>query len=403
MSGQSAVKRRTPNLNLALINFNFPSWADEAHKNMLIVDGVITAMGGIGIKGTWQNSVAYVVGDRVSDPDDGQIYLCEVAHTSAATGTFSADRTANPTYWTAINNLPVSRGTWASSTVYNVGDVVNVGSYTYYFCIEAHTSSASFATDSAKWELIFDAAATVTDATAAKNAAETAETNAKASETAAGTSETNAATSASNASTSETNASNSASAAATSETNAGNSATAAATSETNAGTSETNAATSESNAATSASNAATSETNAGNSETKASEWADKAEDTPVEVGPDRFSSFHWAAKAEGYRDDVFNTGLGALSDVDFTAAPVSGNGIVFNGTAWVPGPAGGGMFKGNLGTTGDRSGDLFRVNNKSLTQDTTIAATENASVTGPLTVASDVTLTVASGGTLRIL
>lgn len=34
------------------------------------------------------------------------------------------------------------------------------------------------------------------------------------------------------------------------------------------------------------------------SETKADQWANEAEDTPVETGPDQFSAFHWAKKAE---------------------------------------------------------------------------------------------------------
>ena len=46
---------------------------------------------------------------------------------------------------------------------------------------------------------------------------------------------------------------------------------------------------------------------------------------------------------------------------------------------------------------------MFRTNAQSLTSDTTILATENANVTGPLTVASGVTLTVESGGTLVTL
>tara|TARA_R100000700_G_C3110917_1_gene103941 strand:+ start:307 stop:762 length:456 start_codon:yes stop_codon:yes gene_type:complete len=51
--------------------------------------------------------------------------------------------------------------------------------------------------------------------------------------------------------------------------------------------------------------------------------------------------------------------------------------------------------KGNF-----KSGGIFRTNAQSLTSDTTILATENAQVTGPLTVASGVTLTVESGGRL---
>ena len=51
--------------------------------------------------------------------------------------------------------------------------------------------------------------------------------------------------------------------------------------------------------------------------------------------------------------------------------------------------------KGNF-----KHGGMFRTNAKSLTSNITILATENAQVTGPLTVASGVTLTVESGGRL---
>jgi hypothetical protein len=54
--------------------------------------------------------------------------------------------------------------------------------------------------------------------------------------------------------------------------------------------------------------------------------------------------------------------------------------------------------KGNF-----KGGGLFRTNAQSLTANTTILATENANVTGPFTVASGVTLTVESGGTLVTL
>jgi hypothetical protein len=99
-------------------------------------------------------------------------------------------------------------------------------------------------------------------------------------------------------------------------------------------------------------------------------------------------------------------GLGDLNDVDLTTTPpANGDGFVYDNAAgkWVPGPAGGGMFKGDNGTVGSRSGDIFRINNKTLTEDVTIAATENASATGPLAVASGKTLTVASGGTLAVI
>jgi hypothetical protein len=64
---------------------------------------------------------------------------------------------------------------------------------------------------------------------------------------------------------------------------------------------------------------------------------------------------------------------------------------------------GGGLFKGDNGTIGTQSDDIFRVNTQSLNANVTIANTENASATGPVTVANGVTLTVQSGGTLRII
>ncbi len=64
--------------------------------------------------------------------------------------------------------------------------------------------------------------------------------------------------------------------------------------------------------------------------------------------------------------------------------------------------SGGGYFKGENGTTGTSAGDIFRVNEQELNTDVSIAATENAQATGPLSIATGITLSVASGGTLVI-
>ena len=81
----------------------------------------------------------------------------------------------------------------------------------------------------------------------------------------------------------------------------------------------------------------------------------------------------------------------------FTTAPSSGTNNIFvnflapqTGTV-TPADENKGNFKG---------GGLFRTNAQSLTSNITILATENAQVTGPLTVASGVTLTVENGGRL---
>jgi len=84
----------------------------------------------------------------------------------------------------------------------------------------------------------------------------------------------------------------------------------------------------------------------------------------------------------------------------FTAAPSTGTANIFvnfldlTAGSITPPAENKGNFKG---------GGLFRTNAQNLTTDITILATENANVTGPFTVASGVTLTVESGGTLVTL
>ena len=108
--------------------------------------------------------------------------------------------------------------------------------------------------------------------------------------------------------------------------------------------------------------------------------------------------------------DVFLNGVHLVNGTDYTAT--NGSDVVLTSgaadgdtvevvaftTFEVAGLAGGaGLFKGNNGNTGDTTngaGDIFRVNAQSLTVNTIIGSTENASAAGPLTVATGVTLTV---------
>ena len=90
-----------------------------------------------------------------------------------------------------------------------------------------------------------------------------------------------------------------------------------------------------------------------------------------------------------------------------TAVGTSGNLLTSNGTIWAstaPSPGGAGYFQGNNGITGDAAtglADIFRVNTGTLTVTTTIAASTNASCTGPFQVDPSVTLSVA--GTLVVI
>ncbi len=236
----------------------------------------------------------------VTDPTN--INMTRPSQTSRAGKTLAFDSSGNPVVGEDIGNW---RGDWATSTAYGVRDMVrDATNYNVYRCNTAHTStgSAPISTnaDSAKWDIVVDAAAAGASAQLAEDwAAKTngivdstdysskawsiggtgvtntssrgaakewatktggtvdgSEYSAKYYSQTAGTSATNASNSASAASTSATNASNSASAASTSATNASNSASAAATSETNASNSASSAATSATNASNSAALAA---------------------------------------------------------------------------------------------------------------------------------------------------
>ena len=84
----------------------------------------------------------------------------------------------------------------------------------------------------------------------------------------------------------------------------------------------------------------------------------------------------------------------------FDSAPSLGTGNVFVNfnslTSGTVAPAA--ENKGNFKVNG-----LFRINAQNLSIDTTILATENANVTGPLTIDSGVTLTIETGGRLATL
>ena len=122
--------------------------------------------------------------------------------------------------------LGTFKGNWSASTTYSARDIVKDTSTNNIFLANTgHTSSGSQPlttnTDSAKWDLLVDAASATTSAT-----------NAAASATAAATSETNAATSATTATTKASEASTSATNAATSATSAETAKTAAETAQT---------------------------------------------------------------------------------------------------------------------------------------------------------------------------
>ena len=293
-----------------------------------------------------------------------------------------------------------------------------------------------------------NAATSETNAAASAATASTAATTATTQATAAATSATNAATSETNAATSETNA-------ATSETNAAASASAAAASQTAAAASAASAASAYDSFDDRYLGPKTSDPTLDNDGNALVAGALYFNSTANEMRV--YDGANWIAASSAGGASLLNynytatSGQTTFSGADDNAATLSYtqqnlivtlNGIVLedgtdytasNGTSivlasgaaagdelnivafksfttadMVPASTGG-TFSGNvtatkfLTTANKIETSIFRVNAQSLTADTTIDADENASATGPLTIASGVTLTVTSGGNLSIV
>jgi len=128
------------------------------------------------------------------------------------------------------------------------------------------------------------------------------------------------------------------------------------------------------------------------------------------------TSFATAGYTAGFVD-IYMNGVRLVDGTDFSAT--NGSDVVLTSGAAtgdiidvvmftavdLATAVGGGRYKGERGTLGPAAaaGDIFRVNEQTLNANVTIDATENASATGPLAVASGVTLTVTSGGNLSIV
>ena len=128
------------------------------------------------------------------------------------------------------------------------------------------------------------------------------------------------------------------------------------------------------------------------------------------------TSFATAGYTAGFVD-IYMNGVRLVDGTDFTAT--NGSDVVLTSGAAtgdiidvlmftavdLATAVGGGRYKGERGTLGPAAaaGDIFRVSEQTLNTNVTIDATENAVATGPLAVASGVTLTVTSGGNLSIV
>ena len=173
----------TSNFNFELIPFDTIPWHQKEHDNWHIADSVFARFVSVNnMKGVWNNATAVALGEKYVDSDADTIWEVLLAHTTASTGTFSADRTANPSYWQGITVDQSSAGTWAAGTAYSVNDFVT-DSNRYGVVFTAHTSVTSYNQGVSDGNIV-----TLIDLSTDLAAAETSATNAAASATQAATS-----------------------------------------------------------------------------------------------------------------------------------------------------------------------------------------------------------------------
>jgi hypothetical protein len=158
MSTTSPVKMVTPNYNFVIPRFDSPGWGKAVSDALIVIDGLMFAATGIAqLRGAWLNATVYSEGDRVIDQIDGRLYQALVDHTSAATGTFEDERTANPSYWFSPSTDIIVRGEFTPTTLYNVGDFVTSSADLLGGVVNTEfTSTASLRDDIDKLSIIYD-------------------------------------------------------------------------------------------------------------------------------------------------------------------------------------------------------------------------------------------------------
>jgi hypothetical protein len=149
----------TTNFALAKPDFRMGPWHDLLNANADKLDSII--FGALSSVNTppWANNTAYAVGVTVLDGVSATTWMCNVAHTSAATGTFANDRAAHPTYWVQLLAGFAPRGQWTNNTNYFPYDLVydsHLGIMA--LCQTHHTSnpSGNIKDDATFWAFLID-------------------------------------------------------------------------------------------------------------------------------------------------------------------------------------------------------------------------------------------------------
>lgn len=101
MTSTPGVIGRTSTFGFNLIDYGYLPWDELDRNNWRTLDAVLANYFALlQLRGIWQNSADYVVGDRAVDSANSTIWTCLVSHTSEAEPTtFAEDRSAFPARW----------------------------------------------------------------------------------------------------------------------------------------------------------------------------------------------------------------------------------------------------------------------------------------------------------------
>lgn len=140
----------TTNYKLPKPDFGAANWHSDMYDALGMIDAVLATFTSIAsLRGRWAVSTLYAVGDTTVDPDTGYLYECDVGHTSASSGTFAADRTANPSNWSASEfSARANAEAWADN---DEDDAVETGRFSAkHWAIKASAAVGGFTGDSIK-------------------------------------------------------------------------------------------------------------------------------------------------------------------------------------------------------------------------------------------------------------
>jgi len=402
-----AATNTTTNFGLNLIDFDKIPWGEEQHNNWHTLDAVMARFIAISnIKGAWENALAVVVGDRYIDTDADTIYEVLVAHTTPSTGTFAASRTSVSSNWQTITVDTVAGGTYAQNTSYSPNTfVVQGGRYGV-----AQTSFTSDNTE-ATAALSYDADVTSGDIVTLVDVSELIDATHSTNTVAPGGTPTatyNATTkkfdfglvTGATGDTGPTGASGASNIVLDTTPQLG-------------GFLDANS------KFVSLSQGASIASVAGDTDI----WANFDGNTVHITGTNAITDFGTPKSAGDSMWVIFDA---AASVVDSATITVAGNtnyqaaandlALVYALTTstflFMPFPnsgaspvaaAGGGGWLGESGVPNGDSSDIIRVNEQTLNNSQTMAATDNGSCTGPFSIASGVTLTLSSGATFTVI